>query len=297
MTRTLITGVNGFTGRYLAKVLSDRGHEVHGLVRRSGAAIEGVARLHEADLAESNRLTDVLREIAPDHVVHLAAVAFVAHGDIEQMYRTNIIGTRNILASLSRDSHARSIILASSANIYGNSYSGILAESVLPVPANDYGVTKLAVEHLAHIYAEQLPLIVVRPFNYTGVGQSPNYIVPKIVDHARRRERVIELGNIDVERDFSDVRAVADIYARLLDAPEAIGETFNVCSGQAVSLRNVLDIVARLAGRRMDIQVNPAFVRTNEVKMLCGSRSKLESVIGPVDMPPLEETLRWMLDS
>jgi nucleoside-diphosphate-sugar epimerase len=297
MTRSLVTGANGFTGRYVVNALMERGHEVHALIHSPEPVAEGVARTHVGDLADSDTIGRVLEEVRPDHIIHLAAIAFIAHGDVEEMYRTNILGTRNLLEAIACRAQPRSVILASSANIYGNAYSGILDESVRPAPANDYGITKIATEYLANIYAERLPLIVVRPFNYTGVGQAANFIVPKIVDHIRRRALKIELGNIDVERDFSDVRTVADIYARLLDAPQAVGGTYNVCSGIAVSLRQILDVITDLAGHEMSIEINPAFVRANEVRSLCGSRAKLESVIGPVDMPPLENTLRWMLET
>lgn len=106
---------------------------------------------------------------------------------------------------------------------------------------------------------------------------------------------MIELGNIDVARDFSDVRAVVDSYARLLDTPAAIGGLFNVCSGEARSLAEVIALVQKLSGHHMDVTVNPAFVRLDEVKTLCGSRAQLGSVIGPLAMPPLEDTIAWML--
>jgi len=297
MKSALVTGANGFTGRYVVRALAARGCEVHALVHRSAPPPEGAAQSHVCDIADSDAVAHVLEEVRPDYVVHLAAIAFVAHGNVEEMYRTNILGTRALLEALLRREPPEAVVLASSANIYGNACSGVIDESIRPAPANDYGVTKVTTEYLAGVHAGRLPLIITRPFNYTGVGQSANYIIPKIVDHVRRREPKIELGNLDVERDFSDVRAVAEIYVRLLEAPEAVGGVFNVCSGRAVSLRRMLNIITGLADHEMTIEVNPAFVRANEVRLLTGSRAKLESVIGPVDMPPIEETLRWMLEA
>jgi nucleoside-diphosphate-sugar epimerase len=164
-------------------------------------------------------------------------------------------------------------------------------------PVNDYGVTKVAAEYVAQIYASRLPLIVVRPFNYTGRGQSEHFLIPKIIAHARRRAPVIELGNLDVARDFSDVRSIVDSYARLLGAEDAIGGTFNICSGRGVSLGELLDMVSALTGHRMEVRVNPAFMRSDEVKNLAGSAARLEAVIGKLVDIPLTETLRWMLDS
>jgi nucleoside-diphosphate-sugar epimerase len=297
MTRTLVTGAAGFTGRYVAHALAERGHEVHGLVHMHEPELADIVRAHEADLTDQDALKRVVAEVRPDHVVHLAAIAFVAHGDIEQMYRTNVVGTRQLLDALAESpATPSSVLIASSANIYGNAREGVLDESVPPAPANDYGVSKVATEYVAQLYASRLPITVLRPFNYTGRGQSIDFLLPKIVAHARARAPVIELGNLDVARDFSDVRTVAAAYAKLLTEPAAVGETFNICSGRAVSLREVVEMVSELSGHPLEVSVNPAFVRANEVRTLCGSPDKLEKVIGPLDSIPLSETLGWMLE-
>ncbi|MCI4588655.1 GDP-mannose 4,6-dehydratase [Sphingobium sp. BYY-5] len=297
MTRTLITGVGGFTGRYLAKRLADSGHQVSGLLRDPvDSSIEGVADSYICDLDDAEGLRAVIEAAQPDHVVHLAAIAFVAHADIGEMYRANVIGMRNLLGALeAMKRKPQSILVASSANIYGNGRAGILDEAMSPAPANDYGLTKVASELICNLFASRLPIIVTRPFNYTGHGQSINFLIPKIIDHVRRGAPVIELGNLDVARDFSDVRMVVDAYARLLAAPAAIGGTFNVCSGEAISLQHVLDTVRALSPHEFGVRVNPAFVRADEVKTLCGSAARIESVIGPLSRIPLDETLSWML--
>ena len=298
MMRTLITGVAGFTGRYLAKLLAEQGHEVHGLVHVDPSGpVEGVAEVYSADLADLPAVRRIVADIRPEQVVHLAAIAFVAHEDVSDLYRSNIVGCRQLLEALSTLSERpQSVLVASSANIYGNAREGTLEESLPPAPANDYGVSKVAVEYLAKLYLDRLPLVVVRPFNYTGVGQSTNFLIPKIVAHARDRRSVIELGNLDVSRDFSDVRMVVDAYARLLAEPNAIGGTFNICSGKAVSLREVIDLVEALSGRSFEVKVNPAFVRGKEVVSLCGSPASVETTIGPLNHICLEDTLRWMLE-
>lgn len=298
MTRTLITGAAGFTGRYLATALASRGHEVHALVHmQPDGPIDGVVQVHQADLADFESVRKLVQSVKPDHVVHLAAIAFVAHGNVEDLYRSNIIGTRQLLEALSAlDDAPRSVIVASSANIYGNSQAGVLDEATAPAPANDYGVSKIAVEYLAQLYSKHLPIVLVRPFNYTGVGQSEKFIVPKIVQHARERKPFIELGNLEVSRDFSDVRTVVDAYARLLTEPSAHGRTFNICSGHAVSLKSIIELVQHLSGHQFEVRVNPAFVRANEVHSLCGSCERVEAAIGPLAHVPLMETLRWMLE-
>ena len=297
MTRSLITGIAGFTGRYLTQVLASRGHEIHGIVHcEENCRVEGATGIHNADLAHLDAIERIVREVAPDHVVHLAGIAFVAHADVEQIYRSNVVGTRQLLHALvALDRPCRSILIASSANIYGNRRQGALQEDMGFAPANDYGVSKVATELLASIHANRLPLIVVRPFNYTGRGQSTQFLIPKIVAHAQQRAPVIELGNLDVARDFSDVRTVTEIYSRLLQEPRAIGGTFNVASGKAVSIRDVIEMVERLSGHAFDVRVNPDFLREDEVKVLQGSTERLKALLGPLAEIPLEDTIRCML--
>jgi len=293
MKRALITGIKGFTGQYVAAELERHGWEMWGLGSHPEA---GDARYRHVDLANAAGLEATVEEIRPDAVVHLAAIAFVGHGKPEAFYQVNLIGTRNLLAALAAcEKTPDCVLLASSANIYGNTTEGILNESSPPNPANDYAVSKLTMEYMARLWMDKLPIVITRPFNYTGVGQAESFLLPKIVAHFRRKVDVIELGNLDVWRDFSDVRAVATAYRRLLEARPA-GETVNVCSGQAHSLREVIAMAEGISGRAIDVRVNPAFVRASEVKTLCGDASKLRSLIGEWHTPPLEETLRWMLE-
>jgi GDP-6-deoxy-D-talose 4-dehydrogenase len=301
VTKILITGADGFTGRYLAAKLNAAGYEVHGLVHKPVASpVAGVHTLHAADLADAAMLAKVVSAIQPHKVAHLAAIAFVAHGDVEAIYRTNLVGTRHLLEALAMSkAPLEAVLLASSANVYGNAVGGVLDENTPPTPANDYAVSKLAMEYAARLYSDRLPLIMARPFNYTGVGQAESFLIPKIVSHIRRRAPVIELGNLDVERDFSDVRNVVRAYSQLLEASSAVGQTFNVCSGKAWSLNEVLDMVREISGHDFEVRVNPAFVRQNEVKTLIGSRARLDAVLGQASGPmpeiALRDTLRWML--
>lgn len=287
----LVTGVHGFTGVYVSDELRAAGYDVVGISHEASDVALA------ADLCDRQAMLDAVARIQPDVVVHLAAIAFVAHGDADAIYRNNIIGTRNLLEALAAAPHRpRAVLLASSANIYGNSNVELLTEDVPPAPANDYAVSKLAMEHMSSLWKDRLPIIIARPFNYTGIGQSDKFLLPKIVDHFRRRAPLIELGNIDVARDFQDVRFVANAYCRLLDA-NAIGQTVNLCSGHAYTLTEVIRMVEGLAGYRIEVKVNPAFVRANEVAKLTGSNRKLSELIGPLDIIPLQKTLQWMYEA
>ena len=299
MSRVLVTGVDGFTGRYLAPALAARGHEVHGLVQREPAAggglPEGIHALHVADLLDEAALSAVVTEVRPQRVAHLAGIALVSHADVGLIYRVNLIGTRVLLGALAEATVPPEVVLlASSANVYGNSTAGVLDESMPPAPANDYAVSKLAMEQMAQLWRERLPITIVRPFNYTGIGQSLDFLLPKIIDHFRRKAPVLELGNLDVERDFSDVRTVVNAYARLLEwGPMHC--PVNVCSGIGHALHDVLRLATTITGFEMEVRVNPAFVRRHEVKRLVGSKALLEQSIGPLEQRPLGDTLAWML--
>jgi nucleoside-diphosphate-sugar epimerase len=239
----------------------------------------------------------IVEEAQASYIIHLAGIAFVAHGDADNIYRTNLIGSHTLLAALSKCSHnPHSILLASSANVYGNATVEPITETTPTLPINDYAVSKLAMEHMARLWLDRLSITLARPFNYTGAGQSLDFLLPKIVDHFKRRAPVLELGNLNVVRDFSDVRSVVRDYRSLLEAAHT-GEAYNVCSGHGHSLLEVLDIMRELTDHHPEIRVNPAFVRSNEVHRLIGSRAKLDAAI---DKPPtiaLRDTLQWMLES
>ncbi|MEQ1517345.1 MAG: GDP-mannose 4,6-dehydratase [Usitatibacteraceae bacterium] len=293
MESAFITGIGGFTGRYLAAELRAAGFDVTGteLPGRDSVAFN----TYQCDLCDRSATMAVLAEAKPDVIVHLAGIAFVGHGDVDAIYRTNVVGTRNLLEAISACGHKpRTILLASSSTVYGNSSADCLDEATPPAPANDYAVSKLAMEYMAKLWLDRLSINFVRPFNYTGVGQSTQFLLPKIVDHFRRRAPVIELGNLDVIRDFSDVRAVVRHYRQLIEVSQ-YGEIFNLCSGTGHSLQEVISILRKLSGHNLEVVVNPAFVRTNEVKRLIGSPAKLEATIGRLNAYPIQDTLRWML--
>lgn len=297
--RALITGLAGFTGHYVEQELRAAGYQVFGTVAPHGAPGQAAgAGLYAVDLTDRAAVGAMVQEVRPHVVAHLAGIAFVGHADVEQIYRVNICGTRNLLealAALPQEARPAAVLLASSANIYGNTDVGVIHEDVPAAPANDYAVSKLSMEYMARLWQDKLPLIVTRPFNYTGVGQHENFLLPKIVAHFRRKAADIELGNLHVWRDFSDVRMVAAAYRRLLAAPDAAaGRAFNICSGRAYSLGEALDMMADIAGYQIKVHVNPAFVRANEVARLTGDNRRLSAVVGAIEPLPLADTLRWM---
>lgn len=293
--RALITGLRGFTGHYLAQELTAAGYRVFGTAMPGDElGPDTHSDIFAVDLCDRDAVAAMVAEVKPDVVAHLAGIAFVGHANVEAIYRVNVVGTRNLLEALAAGQHRpSSVLLASSANIYGNANVAVIDENVAPAPANDYAVSKLAMEYMARLWMDKLPITIARPFNYTGVGQAENFLLPKIVNHFRRNEKRIELGNLAIARDFSDVRMVARSYRRLLAVAPA-GDTFNVCSSVPYSLASVIETMGEIAGYRIEVQVNPAFVRANDVLELTGSNRKLAAAIGELAPTPLHETLDWM---
>lgn len=280
--KLLLTGAEGFTGRHFATAARACGHEVVAL---------------QANLTDAGALKAEVAQVEPEAVVHLAAISFVGHADASAFYDVNVIGTLNLLDALAALARPPGrVLLASSANVYGNCEHSPISEAQPPAPVNHYAMSKLAMEHMARTYLERLPLFFVRPFNYTGPGQAASFVIPKLVAHFARRAETVELGNLDVEREFNDVRFVCEAYLRLLDKATP-GEVYNICTGKPVTLTAVLALLGQITGHQLQVKVNPAFVRANEIHRLCGSPAKLEEAIGGAVSPPLADTLRWMLDA
>ncbi len=284
--KILVTGAQGFTGKHFINHAKSAGYDVIPLV---------------SDLLNPDALDNEVIQCAPEAVVHLAAISFVGHSKETDFYDVNVIGTVNLLKSLTKLKKQPSrVLLASSANIYGNCETSPIAETQAPAPVNHYAISKLAMEHMAKTYAERVPLMFTRPFNYTGPGQAGQFVIPKLVSHFARRAVTVELGNLNVEREFNDVSMVCDRYLKLLKYGE-VNEIYNVCSGQPYTLLHVVSMLEQLSGHKLEVKVNPAFVRGNEVNRLCGDPSKLNSLLIAKNIahndPTLAQTLKQMLDA
>lgn len=153
-------------------------------------------------------------------------------------------------------------------------------------------------EEMAKTFFNHLPIVIARPFNYTGPGQHDNFLIPKLIKHFTQKSHAIELGNLNVEREFNDVSMICDAYLALLEFGNP-GEIYNVCSGIPRSLRNVVDELISITGHPIEISVNPDFVRSNEVRCMCGDPKKLIELLSKnnvaLDIPPLKQTLEAML--
>ncbi len=288
----LITGAGGFTARYLRELLTSLGYRVWG----TGRSVSSHHNDLESDLCDPESILSVVRHTTPKYVVHLAGAAHAADSDVADMYDSNIVGTRNLLAALVGSGMPPPVVtvLASSSTVYGPGTALPIVETDSIHPLNDYAVTKASMEFVASIWKTKLPITIVRPFNYTGRGQSLRFVVPRIVDHFRRRSDVLELGNVGVVRDFSDVRRTCDAYVRLIQNP-APGGVFNIASGIGTSIEEIIGICSNLSNHRISVAVNETYVRPNEPDVVVGSCAALEQQVGPLRKISMESTLRWML--
>ena len=141
-----------------------------------------------------------------------------------------------------------------------------------------------------------LNIIITRPFNYTGVGQNKNFLIPKIVNHFREAKRIIELGNLDISREFNDIGFICESYKRILES-SINSETINICSGRGIKLLDVIEIMNDIAKYTIKVEINPNFVRKNDMKSLIGSPKKLFSIIDEVKQKEFRDTLRGMFEA
>lgn len=280
--KVLITGGHGFTGSYVRSLLIEHGFNVVAL---------------ESDLVDREAVFAEVARIQPSYVLHFAAISFAAESNVDEIYRVNVVGSVNLLDALLVQAHlVKKVVLASSATVYGNVLESVLLESLCPKPINHYGCSKLAMEHMAQNYFDKIPVIISRPFNYTGVGHGEKFLIPKIIQAYKGKAQCLELGNLNVYREFNDVRDVCKIYLNLLLCEEK-SFTVNICSGRVVSLHHILELIEVIAGYKIEVTVNPAFVRPNEILSLAGDCQLLGRMVSPLFNYSLEETLRWMYDA
>jgi nucleoside-diphosphate-sugar epimerase len=233
----------------------------------------------DAELGDTDSIAEWLAKARPTHIIHLAGLSHVV-GDPLSFYRVNVLGTESLLEAIFRAGiMPEKVLVASSANIYGNSDRTPIAEDAPVRPMNHYALSKAAMEMLVQKWFERMPIIVTRPFNYTGVGQSEAFVIPKIVAAYRRRDEVIRLGNLDVARDISDVSYVCNAYEKLL-VSDAASECFNICSGEGIALQHVINAMKEIAQYTPSIQIDPKFVRKDEIKELVGDPSRLYGKVG-----------------
>lgn len=297
MKRLLVTGVRGFVGKAVARLVA---------CDPELAAWQLLDAPETLDLRDPAAAATLVGNSPPDGVIHLAAQSFVpeAFRDPTTTLQTNILGTLNLLQALQATNFAARVVYVGTGDVYG-----LVADDALPVaethpalPRNPYAVSKLAAEALCRqwVMTESMDIVLARPFNHIGRGQSDQFVVS---DFARQvaairrglRPPIVEVGDIDVTRDFTDVDDVVRAYFALLDNGSS-GEVYNVCSGSERSVRSLLERLAELAGVQMSIEPDERRMRRSEQRRMCGDPSKIREATGWQATTPLDESLAAMLE-
>jgi len=290
--RVLVTGSRGFVGSWLVRHFDESGYAVTGLDEH-------------VDVTDAAALREAVVGVAPDCIVHLAALSSVGSswGDSSRTYEVNTVGSANLLDAAAACASPPRVLLVSSSEVYGwAGREALPAREELPVrPVSPYAASKAAAEIVAlqMFRGRKLEVIVARPFNHTGPGQTANFVVPALAQQvaaaAASAAPSIRTGNLDVNRDISDVRDVVVAYRLLLEKGRP-GQVYNVCSGRAVSIRSVAERLVELSGLDIPIRVDPDRVRPVDVPDLWGDPGRLESECGWEPAYSLDRTLRDVLD-
>lgn len=271
--KVLVTGSNGFTGKFLVPYLESKGFEVFGLSNHASGQ-----RQYSVDLLDRLAVDKVIQEVQPDYVIHLAGIALPSFPDTELMYKINMFGTKNLLDSIQEYvPNIQKIIVASTAHVYGITGSGLVQESHPLQPVSHYGNSKLAMENIVRMYMDKLPLIITRPFNYTGKDQSTDYVIAKIIEHYRLGKTEISLGNIDVVRDFSYIDDVLYYYLQLINTNQN-SFAVNLCSGVGTSIRQIIQYLDKITGCEMKVNANNALLRPQDNPTFIGDVEVLKKL-------------------
>lgn len=264
--KILVTGSNGFTGKNFINLVTQTKYDIIKL---------------KSNITDYFSLKNEIYKIKPDYILHFAAISNLVHEKVIDYYNINLLGTENLLNALIESGHEiKKIIIPSSASVYGNSSHHKIKEDSQLNPTNHYSISKLNIELMAKNYYSKLPIIITRPFNYTGPGQSSDFLVPKLISNAVSHNTNglvnIKLGNINVEREFNDVENVCKYYLLLMEHGY-IHETYNICSGLAYKLTDVINTIENLLHVKFNIMIDQKLVRANEIMRLCGDPSKLNN--------------------
>lgn len=310
--RALITGVTGFAGSHLADYCLARGDvDLHGIIRwRSRTEnIEHLGdkiTLHECDLRDASSTREVLEEVRPELIFHLAAQSFVPTSwkAPSECLSTNVLGQVNIFEAVRKIGFECRIQLACSSEEYGMVY-----ENEVPItednplrPLSPYAVSKVSQDLLGYQYfmSYQMDVVRTRGFNHTGPRRGPVFVcsdfAKQIVDIERGvSEPVIRVGNLEAKRDFTDVRDMVKGYWLALEKGKA-GEVYNLCSEKSWSIQSVLDMLVGMSDIDIKVEVDPARLRPSDVPILQGDCSKFRADTGWKPEIPFEQTLRDILD-
>ncbi len=310
MRKALITGIAGFAGGHLAWDLVEAGWEVVG-VERHGAVFDHPvflldrARVEECDILAARELGRVIRKFQPEAIFHLAGTTHIpmAQSDPQLAFETNIKGSLNIFDTAAENSPGVRLILISSAEVYGKALPEEmpLTEEHPLRPVSIYGLTKLCAEETASYYSRVrgLDAFILRPFNHIGPGQRPRFVSASFALQIARIEKglqppVLEVGNLEPARDFTDVRDMVRAYRLAVDSCEA-GVAYNVCAGRAYTIREILERLLRLSACEIEVRTSEGRMRKTDVPIFRGDSSRFAAATGWRAEYDIDQTLEAIL--
>jgi len=298
----LVTGASGFVGGHLIETLRAT-HDVVGWARSEPPAVLAGTRWQRIDLQDRDAVHRALRELRPHRVYHLAGATQVdrSWSSPAEPLAVNVLATHHLLDGLRRSGHRCRVLVTGSATVYAPSLTPISESSAL-TPDSPYAVSKLAQEMLCGrcVIEDGCDVVLTRSFNHTGARQSPSFLAPSVARQIALIERgeqepVIRVGNLEPRRDLSDVRDVVRAYVELMERGVS-GETYNVASGVARPVREVVDALVASARVPVRIEVDPSRVRPVDNPVLTGDASKLRSLTGWVPEIPFDQMIGDLLD-
>lgn len=304
--RVIVTGANGFTGKYLMRELMRHGIRSIGIWHANQPGVQGECEWARLDLTNRDACSSLIHRLQPDAIVHLAAQSSVVASKDHpvQTIEDNVIGTVNLLEAVRTSGSDIRCILAGTAAVYDASAcnAGITEES--PVKCNHmYALTKRIQEQIAERYRIDygMEILCTRPFNYTGYLQGEHCFIPSLCRQVSdikkgKKEPILTLGNLKVSRDFSDVRDVARAYRLLLNKNVPCG-IYNIASGKAVRLMDIVRYLCEKAKLEITIDVNPALVRKDDIESICGNADKIKSETGWESSCSIFDTADWIYTS
>jgi GDP-4-dehydro-6-deoxy-D-mannose reductase len=304
MSRVLIFGAGGFVGSYLCKEFLNNGYKVSGTDKGEGSALPSEVDFYKTDLMQADEVKKLIGQIQPDIIVNLAAISSVgASWNMPQTTMAiNVIGALNIMEAARKSEQKPRILFVGSSEEYVISENP-LDENTQLNANNPYGISKVTQEQLAKLYREQygLKIYCVRPFNHTGIGQRDTFVLPSFCKQVAEidksgKDGKIQVGNLKVKRDFSHVKDVVRAYRMIVESDNC-NQIYNVGSGNAYSLEDMLTYIIGLSDQNIEIEVDQNRIRPTDQPVICCDRSLIGKELGWEPQYNVYDALREMYES